>query len=225
MIPLLLIEDELDLGLIIADSLQSLNFKVDHYTDGEEGVYAFLRGKYEIIILDVMLPGLDGFSIAKKIRETNTETPILFLTARIQTDDVVNAFELGANDYLRKPFSIEELKVRINALVRRNQWQHQKRFLSVGDYTIDTLRQTLKYKMIEEEINLSFRECELIRILYENRNKVIHRQEIIHAVWPNDKFFTGRSLDVFISRIRHYLSKDSRIAIVNVRAVGYKMIL
>ncbi|MGK9116612.1 response regulator transcription factor [Olivibacter jilunii] len=224
MIPLLLIEDETDLGLIIADNLRSAEFDVNHCSDGEQGLLLFYQMKPEIVILDVMLPGLDGFAIAKKIREVDTETPILFLTARTQTADVVNAFELGANDYLRKPFSLEELKVRINALVQRNQWQNQKRFLHIGDYAMDSMRQTLKHRE-GKEINLSFRECELIKMLYENKNKVIHRQDIIHAVWPHDRFFTGRSLDVFISRIRTYLQKDDRISIVNVRAVGYKMII
>jgi len=224
MIPLLLIEDETDLGLIIADNLRAAEYEVSHYADGEKGLEAFFRNKPEIVILDVMLPGIDGFVIAKKIREADTETPILFLTARTQTADVVNAFELGANDYLRKPFSLEELKVRINALVQRNLWQSQKRFIHIGDYVMDSMRQILKYKE-NKEMNLSFRECELIKILYENKNKVVHRQEMIHAVWPNDRFFTGRSLDVFISRIRTYLQHDHRITIVNIRAIGYKMII
>jgi len=224
MISLLLIEDELDLGLIIADNLRSAEFEVSHCLDGEQGLSLFYHLKPEVIILDVMLPGLDGFAIAKKIREKDSETPILFLTARIQTADVVSAFQLGANDYLRKPFSLEELKVRINALVQRNQWQNQKRFLPIGDYAMDCMRQTLKHKD-GQEIGLSFRECELIKMLYENKNKVIHRQDIIHAVWPHDRFFTGRSLDVFISRIRTYLQQDNRISIVNIRAVGYKMII
>lgn len=223
MIQLLLIEDETDLGLIIADNLQSAEYEVKHCTDGEQGLALFHQLKPAIVILDVMLPGMDGFSIAKKIREIDSETPILFLTARTQTADVVNAFELGANDYLRKPFSLEELKVRINALAQRNQWQHQKRFLKIGDYIMDGMRQQLCYQ--EEMINLSFRECELIKMLYEHKNKVVHRQDIIQAIWPNDRFFTGRSLDVFISRIRTYLQHDKRISIVNIRAVGYKMIV
>lgn len=223
MIPLLLIEDETDLGLIIADNLQSAEYEVSHCADGEQGLSLFQQLKPAVVILDVMLPGMDGFMIAKKIREMDTETPILFLTARTQTVDVVQAFELGANDYLRKPFSLEELKVRINALAQRNQWQYQKRFLQMGDYVMDGMRQHLRYK--EETINLSFRECELIKMLYEHKNKVVHRQDIIQAVWPNDRFFTGRSLDVFISRIRTYLQHDERISIVNIRAVGYKMIV
>lgn len=224
MISLLLIEDETDLGLIIADNLRSAECEVIHCVDGEQGLSIFYQIKPEVVILDVMLPGIDGFAIAKKIREIDAETPILFLTARTQTADVVNAFELGANDYLRKPFSLEELKVRIKALAHRNQWQHQQRFLLIGEYTMDITRQTLKYQD-NPEINLSFRECELIKMLYEHKNKVIHRQDIIHAVWPHDRFFTGRSLDVFISRIRTYLQRDGRISIVNIRAVGYKMII
>lgn len=224
MIPLLLIEDETDLGLIIADNLRSAEYHVSHCADGEQGLSLFYQLKPEVVILDIMLPGMDGLAIAKKIREADSETPILFLTARTQTADVVLAFELGANDYLRKPFSLEELKVRVNALVQRNQWQNQKRILNIGEYTMDSMRQTLKH-LEEGELSLSFRECELIKILYENRNKVIRRQEIIHAVWPNDRFFTGRSLDVFISRIRTYFQHDKRISIVNVRAVGYKMIV
>lgn len=224
MMSLLLIEDETDLGLIIADNLRSAQYDVSHCVNGEHGLSLYYQLKPEVVILDVMLPGIDGFAIARKILEVDAETPILFLTARTQTADVVNAFELGANDYLRKPFSIEELKVRINALVQRNQWQNQKRFLQIGAYAMDTMRQTLKDKD-GLEVNLSFRECELIKMLYENKNKVIHRQDIIHAVWPHDRFFTGRSLDVFISRIRSYLQKDSSISIVNIRAVGYKMIV
>ncbi len=224
MIPLLLIEDETDLGLIISDNLKTADYDVTHCEDGEKGLAAFFEKKPSVVILDVMLPGIDGFNIAKKIREKDLETPILFLTARTQTTDLVHGFESGANDYLRKPFSLEELKVRVNALVKRNEWQSQKRFLPIGEYMMDTMRQTLKFKE-EAEINLSFRECELIKMLCENKNKVIHRQEIIHAVWPNDRFFTGRSLDVFISRIRTYLQQDEMISIVNIRAVGYKMIV
>lgn len=223
MIPLLLIEDEKDLGLIIADNLRSSEYEVSHYLDGHDGLKAFFLKKPAIVILDVMLPGLDGFKVAQEIRERDRETPILFLTARTHTEDVVSAFELGANDYLRKPFSLEELKVRINALVQRSQWQSNKRFLYIGEYVLDSMRQHLKYK--EDEINLSFRECELIKMLYENKNKVMNRQDIIQAVWPHDRFFTGRSLDVFISRIRTYLQHDKSISIINIRAVGYKMII
>jgi len=223
MIPLLLIEDEKDLGTIIADNLSSADYEVIYHVDGNQGLAAFFSKKPQIVILDIMLPGLDGFTIAKKIREKDHETPILFLTARTQTADVINAFEIGANDYIRKPFSLEELKVRINALLNRNQWQNEKRYLHIGNYIMDSMRQVLKYN--DEEINLSFRECELIKMLFENKNKVMSRQDIIQAVWPNDRFFTGRSLDVFISRIRTYLQRDKSISIVNIRAVGYKMII
>ena len=221
MIDVLYIEDEESLALIVADSLEANGFSVRYRENGRDGLIAFEQQKPDIIVVDVMMPVMDGFTFATRVREQDSMVPIIFLTAKVQTEDVVHGFHLGANDYVKKPFKIEELVVRIEALVRHSSKMQFGQNLKIGDYTLDSLRHTLTYK--EDVLKLSFRESELLRRLYENKDKVIPREEIMTAYWSHDKYFTGRSLDVFISRIRKYLNKDERIKITNVRGVGYML--
>lgn len=164
---------------------------------------------------------MDGFTLATHIRALDSQVPIIFLTARVQTEDVVKGFHLGANDYVKKPFRIEELVVRIESLVKSSPKMQLSQNLMIGDYVLDSLRQTLSYK--GESIKLSYRESELLRSLYENRNQVIPREDIMKTYWSYDKYFSGRSLDVFISRIRKYLNQDPRIKISNIRGIGYML--
>lgn len=221
MIDILYVEDEASLALIVADSLETNGFSVRHSPDGQIALRLFEKQKPDILLIDVMMPVMDGFTLASHIRALDSKVPIIFLTARVQTEDVVKGFHLGANDYVKKPFRIEELVVRIESLVKNSPKMQFSQNLMIGDYVLDSLRQTLSYK--GDSIKLSYRESELLRSLYENRNQVIPREDIMKAYWSYDKYFSGRSLDVFISRIRKYLNQDSRIKITNVRGIGYML--
>jgi len=222
MIDILYVEDESGLALIIADSLSANHFSVRHKANGKDALFAFQEQKPDIVLIDVMMPIMDGFTLAGHIRELDTQVPIIFLTARTQTEDVVKGFRLGANDYVKKPFKTEELIVRIESLLKGNHKLHAAQKMLIGDYVLDNLKHTLAYKD-EAPIKLSYRESELLKKLYENRDKVLPREDIMKTYWSYDKYFTGRSLDVFISRIRKYLNKDERIKITNVRGVGYML--
>lgn len=221
MINILYVEDEPSLAMIVADSLEANGFHVVHCNNGQEALGSFSITKPDIMIVDVMMPVMDGFTLATKIREMDTLLPIIFLTAKVQTEDVVRGFRLGGDDYVKKPFKIEELVVRIESLLKNSPKMLFGQKLMIGDYTLDSLKHQLIYQ--EEMLKLSFRESELLRKLYEQKDKVIAREEIMRAYWSHDKYFTGRSLDVFISRIRKYLSQDPRIKITNIRGVGYML--
>jgi len=221
MIDILYVEDEASLALIVADSLEMNGFSVRHCQDGKLALRLFEKQKPDILLIDVMMPVMDGFTLATHIRALDSQVPIIFLTARVQTEDVVKGFHLGANDYVKKPFRIEELVVRIESLVKNSPKMQLSQNLMIGDYVLDSLRQTLSYK--GESIKLSYRESELLRSLYENRNQVIPREDIMKTYWSYDKYFSGRSLDVFISRIRKYLNQDPRIKISNIRGIGYML--
>lgn len=221
MIDVLYVEDEPSLALIVTDSLESHGFSVRHKANGRDAVVAFQQRKPDIVVLDVMMPLMDGFMVAEEVRKLDLQTPILFLTALTQTEDVVKGFHLGANDYVRKPFKIEELVVRIISLTKRNTQPILARQYQIGIFTLNTLKSILSNG--DQLEKLSFRESELLRKLFEQKDQVVPREEIIKAYWNEDTYFTGRSLDVFISRIRKYLAKDPRIKITNIRAVGYML--
>jgi DNA-binding response OmpR family regulator len=228
MATVLLIEDEVALGMIIRDSLEVRGFTVQYATDGDEGLALFRQERPHIVVADVMMPNLDGFSVAQQIRQTDPDVPILFLTARSQTADVVRGFELGGNDYLKKPFSLDELIVRINALLRRTQSDARSRvattdWVSIGRYQFDAPKQ--KLSLDGRDVLLSHREAELLRHLNEQRNQVLDRTAVLLALWGDDSFFNGRSLDVFITKLRRHLREDSSVQIVNVRGIGYKLII
>ncbi|GAB3258162.1 response regulator transcription factor [Larkinella harenae] len=222
---ILLIEDELALGMIVRDSLEVRGFTVLYAADGEEGYALFRQHHPDAIVADVMMPKLDGFTLAERIRQTDRDVPIIFLTARSQTADVVRGFELGGNDYLKKPFSIDELIVRIKALLSRNRGSDPTIAgrLPIGRYQFDYPKQKLALQ--GQEIPMSHREAELLKRLYEQRNQVLERSAVLMELWGDDSFFNGRSLDVFITRLRRYLRDDPQVQIVNVRGVGYKLIV
>lgn len=219
MINILYVEDEASLALIIADSLEANNYRVTHQTNGQQALESFQTQKPDLVLIDVMMPVMDGFTLARKIRALDSQVPLIFLTARTQTEDVVKGFHLGANDYLKKPFSIEELIVRIESLLKNNPKRLSSQRLLIGDYVLDGQKFTLSYQ--NESVKLSFRESELLRKLYTQKEQVVPREEIIKAYWSDDHYFTGRSLDVFISRLRKYLNKDARLKIINIRGIGY----
>lgn len=219
MLKILYVEDEPSLAMIVGESLEEHGFEVKHTSNGQEALNIRKSYRPDVMILDVMMPIMDGFSLATEIRKTDLKTPIIFLTAMTQTEDVVKGFRLGANDYIRKPFKIEELIVRVEAAYRSTQQQTATRSYTIGRYELDTQKFLLSIDGHTEK--LSFREAELLKRLYENKGQVVPREDIIRTYWGKDTYFTGRSLDVFISRIRKYLSRDPRIKIINIRGVGY----
>ena len=221
-IKLILAEDEPALALIIKESLETRNFEVLHCKDGEEALAAFTKSKVEILILDVMMPKKDGFSVAKDVRKIDKKIPIIFLTAKSQTQDVVEGFTSGGNDYLKKPFSMEELIVRIHALLGRINPDKAEEKIEIGNYTFDFTKQTLH--LDELIINLTHREAELLSLLIENKNESLDRSIVLKKIWGTDDFFNGRSMDVFITKLRKKLNLDPNIQIINVRGQGYKLI-
>ncbi|MFC7525076.1 response regulator transcription factor [Parapedobacter sp. GCM10030251] len=223
MIDVLLAEDETKLATIVMDSLQTLHFRVRHCTNGAQAWHSFQLSKPDIVVMDVMMPEIDGYTLASKIRQHDRTIPLIFLTARTALEDVLSGFRSGGNDYLKKPFNMDELIARMESLLRLSNRYNPGEQLMIGNYLLDNIKHTLHIG--NRYIQLSYRESELLKRLYEHRNQVVHRQEILFEFWNNDRFFTGRSLDVFISRLRKYLMEDPNIKIINVRGVGYKMVV
>ena len=221
-IKILLAEDELALGQIVKESLETRNFEVLFCENGEKALKVYLKEKPELLVLDVMMPEKDGFTLAQEIRKQDKSIPIIFLTAKSQTKDVVEGFEHGGNDYLKKPFSMEELIVRIHALLGRNILKKANDTINIGKYIFDYTKQ--KLLLNKEETQLTHREAELLFHLSETRNEVLDRSLILKKIWGDDDFFNARSMDVFITKLRKKLKKDENIQIVNVRGYGYKLI-
>jgi DNA-binding response OmpR family regulator len=219
------VEDELFLGKIVKESLESRGFEVIMEGDGAKATALFKKTEPDICVLDIMLPNKDGFTIADEIRDLNEEIPIIFLTAKTQTEDVVKGFSLGGNDYIRKPFSMEELIVRIQNALKNKSEGSQKisgGAATIGKYHFQLNRQTLSIG--KEEKKLSYRESELLKVLYENRDKIIDRKDILNLLWGNDSFFNSRNLDVYITKIRSYLKEDPSLEIITIKGVGYRFI-
>ena len=225
-IKVLFVEDEPALAEIIKESLEVKGFIVSHVTTVLEGLTAHKADVYDILILDVMLPDGDGFSMLKKIRITDWKTPAIFLTSKSLPSDVVNGFESGANDYLKKPFSIDELIIRIRALLGMVNLKpletHRKGAFSIGEFLFHYPEGILIYKGTKKQ--LTFREAEILNMLRLHQEKMIPRKELLLTHWDNDDYFSGRSLDVFITKLRKYLKADPSVAILNFRGQGYKLI-
>jgi DNA-binding response OmpR family regulator len=216
-------EDELFLGKIVKESLESRGFNVVMEADGGKVFDAFKKETPDICILDVMMPNKDGFEVADEIRSVNEEVPIIFLTAKTQTEDVVKGFTLGGNDYIRKPFSMEELIARINNVLRNKPEQKPlSDMANIGKFFFHTNRQTLNDG--NEERKLSFRESQLLKLLYENRDKIIDRKDILNLLWGNDSFFNSRNLDVYITKLRNYLKEDPSLEIITIKGIGYRFV-
>jgi len=219
------VEDELFLGKIVKESLESRGFEVIMESDGAKATAAFKISMPDVCVLDVMLPNKDGFAIADEIREINEEVPIIFLTAKTQTEDVVKGFSMGANDYIRKPFSMEELIVRIQNVLRNKTENPVKSTgdqVMMGKYNFQLNRQVLSDG--KEDRKLSYRESELLKLLYENRDKVIDRKDILNLLWGNDSFFNSRNLDVYITKLRSYLREDASLEIITIKGIGYRFV-
>ena len=224
-IKVLYVEDELFLGKIVKETLEGRDFNVLMESDGNEVMKQFKSFTPDICVLDVMLPNRNGFELAEDIRKINADTPIIFLTAKTQTEDVIKGFKTGGNDYIRKPFSMEELIVRIeNALrIKKDQTVNSlPEILQIGNYQLNLNRQTLLFN--NEECKLSYREIELLKYLWQNRDNIIDRREMLNMVWGNDSFFNSRNLDVYITKLRGYLKADASIEILTIKGVGYRFI-
>ncbi len=223
---ILYVEDELFLGKIVKESLESRGFEVIMESDGAMAATLFKKSSPDICVLDIMLPNKDGFAVADEIRSINEDIPIIFLTARIQTEDVLKGFSLGGNDYIRKPFSMEELIVRIQSVLRLRKERPQKitgDVVPVGKYNFLVNRQVLHDG--QQERKLSYRESELLKLLYENRDKVIDRRDILNLLWGNDSFFNSRNLDVYITKLRSYLKADPSLEIITIKGIGYRFVV
>lgn len=223
-IKVLYVEDEGYLGKIVKESLESRGFEVRMEEDGEKVLAAFSQMQPDVCLLDIMLPNKDGFAIAEEIRGLDEKVPILFVTAKSRTEDVVKGFTLGANDYIRKPFSMEELIVRIHNTFRdkRGNPSFTPEAVTIGKFQFRLKKQVLAVG--GEERKLSYRESELLKFLYENRDVVIDRRDILNLLWGNDSFFNSRNLDVYITKLRGYLRGDESLEILTIKGVGYRFI-
>mgnify|MGYP003575016846 FL=1 len=226
---ILLVEDDPNLGLLLQDYLQIKgNFEVVLCTDGEEGLKAFGKQSFDICILDVMMPKKDGFTLGKEIRKANQHVPIIFATAKSMMEDKASAYDLGGDDYITKPFRIEELLLRINALLKRvsvpqsPQEEEPKQF-DIGSYTFDYTTQIIHFDGQQQK--LSTKEAELLRLLCLKKNSVLTREEALIHIWHDDNYFNGRSMDVFLSKLRKYLREDPKVEIINVHGKGYKLVV
>ncbi len=221
---ILLVEDDINLGFVIKDNLEMEGFAVTLCDDGEKGWHVYKETPVDICILDVMLPKKDGFSLAYDIRQNNEQIPIIFLTARSMKEDKIAGFRLGADDYLTKPFNIEELTLRLEALLRRSKAPvtivHTYR---LGMYLFDYPNLTLHYQ--ENTQSLTQKEADVLKLFCQHIGKTLKREEILRQVWGSDDYFSGRSLDVFISRLRKHLNHDPTVEIANLHGIGFRLMI
>ena len=223
MAKILYVEDDLSLSFVTRDQLEKRDYEVISFDNGKEAYKKFNTHIFDICILDVMLPEMDGFQLAKKIRKKNKHIPILFLTARSMQEDKIEGLKLGADDYLTKPFNIEELCLKIEVFLKRKQiYQQIKDKYVIGNYLLDTKEQ--KLIIGDNERKLTLKETKLLSLLIQKVNTVTKRENILINLWGKNDYFLGRSLDVFISRLRKYLKEDERIFIENIRGVGFKLV-
>lgn len=224
---ILLAEDDPNLGELLKDYLELKGkFDVVLCQDGEEALNAFRKEKFDLCILDVMMPKKDGFSLGKDIRKMDKTVPIIYATAKGMMEDKTMAFELGGDDYVTKPFRVEELLLRINALLKRVSKADDEVVLDkfeIGNYFFDYTSQIISFKGQQQK--LSTKEAELLRLLCLNKNDVLTREEALVKIWHDDNYFTGRSMDVFLSKLRKYLKEDPNVEIVNVHGKGYKLLV
>lgn len=225
----LLVEDERTLSGIVRDALETMDFSVELAYDGSEGLHRFFEIRPDILVVDVMMPKMSGFDMVNAIRQSDKETPILFLTAKTTVDDVVTGFNLGADDYLKKPFAIPELVVRMKTLLGRSgkeapDQEKSQASYRIGEYQFAPESATLLYRPSGDSTLIPRREADILQFLCKGGGSIIPTQNILLSLWGDDDFFNARSLQVLITRLRHRFSKDPRIQILNVRGVGYKLI-
>lgn len=222
---ILYVEDDVNLGFVTTDNLNMNGYSTVFCKDGKSGLETFKKGKFDLCILDVMMPEMDGFTLAREIRKINTDIPIIFLTAKNMKEDKITGFQTGADDYITKPFSIEELILRIEVFLKRSRKAETSNVIQndfeIGKYSFSFSNLTLvcgKQKNI-----LTMKEAELLKYFCVNKDKILKREDILRTVWGDDDYFMGRSLDVFISRLRKLLQKDPAIQIENIHSVGFRL--
>ena len=222
---ILYVEDDESLSFLTKDNLEMEGYKVTHCPNGMEALSAYEADVFDIAILDVMLPKMDGFTLAKAIREKNKDIPILFLTAKSLKEDKLEGLQIGGDDYITKPFSIEELILKIEIFLRRNKVSQSgvAETYKLGDYLFEKQHYRLVHEPSGEERKLTQREAELLEEFARKQNKIVDRSEILIKLWGEDDYFKSRSLDVFISRIRKYLSKDPKLELENIHGVGFRL--
>ena len=223
-VKVLLCEDDENLGMLLREYLQAKEYDVDLMPDGEEGAKAFAENRYDLCILDVMMPQKDGFTLAQEIRHLNSRVPIIFLTAKTLKEDVLAGFKIGADDYMTKPFSMEELLFRIEAILRRTSDKKNKvgNNYKFGRYEFDTQKQTITIDGVSSR--LTTKESELLGLLAQNMNNVLERNFALKAIWVEDNYFNARSMDVYITKLRKKLADDPDVQILNVHGRGYKLV-
>ncbi len=220
---ILYVEDDVDLSFVTKDNLEIKGFDITYCKDGKEAWQEFIQNEFDLCILDVMLPEMDGFTLAKKIRETNEDIPIIFLSAKSLKEDRIEGLVVGGDDYITKPFSIQELVLKIEVFLKRNKIStgknSSKTVFQIGDYSFNS--QTLELTNKESSKRLTSREAELLKYLCMNQDQIVKKEDILLDVWDSDSYFNSRSLDVFISRLRKYLKEDPTIQINNIHGIGF----
>ena len=226
-IKLLLVEDDENLGTVLHEFFVFKGYQITLCQNGEDAMRAFFDQPFDICVMDVMMPKMDGFTLAKNIRKANSEIPIIFLTARSMKEDKIEGFKLGGDDYITKPFSMEELELRIEAVIRRTKGVEDKdddrQVFKIGKYTFSPRVQMLRFG--DDELRLTTKESGLMKLLCVHENKVLEREVALKTIWGNDSYFTGRSMDVFITKLRKYLKGDPSIEIMNIHGTGYKLLV
>jgi two-component system, OmpR family, response regulator len=224
---ILLVEDDPNLGTLLQEYLDAKGFETKLADDGKKGFDAFCKGSFDLLLLDVMMPVKDGITLAKEIRVTDKNTPIIFLTAKSMKEDTIEGFNAGGDDYITKPFSMEELLVRVNAVLRRSNRQRAQSTddvkFSIGKYQFDAEKQTLSNG--KEEQKLTTKESQLLRLLCVHKNDVLDRNFALKTIWHDDNYFNGRSMDVYIAKLRKYLKEDSKVEIINIHGKGFKLLV
>ena len=222
---ILVCEDDENLGMLLREYLNAKGYAAELYPDGEAGYKAFLMNKYDMCVLDVMMPKKDGFTLAQEIRQTNTDIPIVFLTAKTLKEDVLEGFKIGADDYLTKPFSMEELTFRIEAIMRRIHGKRVKEssVYKLGRFTFDTQKQQLTIDGTVKK--LTTKESELLALLCAHANEILQRDFALKTIWIDDNYFNARSMDVYITKLRKHLKEDESLEIINIHGKGYKLIV
>lgn len=220
---ILLAEDDWQLGTLLKQYLTVKGYQIDLAPDGEIAYQIFMKNKYDLCLLDIMMPKQDGFTLGKKIKNINSKMPIIYLTAKSLKDDIIKGFELGADDYITKPFEMEELLARIEAVLRRTQKQTPTETkYQIGKYSFDTLKQELKIG--DKSRKLTTKENNLLKILVQNKNEMVERNYILKEIWGDDSIFNARSMDVYITRLRKYLAEDENVKIINIHSRGFKLV-
>jgi DNA-binding response OmpR family regulator len=225
-IKILLAEDDENLGTLLREYLIAKGFKTDLFVNGELALTGFKKNKYDICILDVMMPKMDGFTLAREIKKINNAMPYIFLTAKSLKEDVLEGFAIGADDYITKPFSMEELMFRIKAILRRlstNNSSEINETYQIGEYVFDSQKQLLEHN--KKQLKLTTKESELLKLLCNNKNNVLERNFALKTIWQEDSYFNARSMDVYITKLRKYLKDDPSIQILNIHGKGYKLIV